>query len=32
MYAADEADWSAGARPANAAVVAQRAAQAQRAG
>ena len=32
MYAADEADWSAGARPASAAVVVQRAAQAQRAG
>jgi predicted dinucleotide-binding enzyme len=30
MYAADEQDWTAGARPANAAVVAQRAAQAQR--
>ncbi|HEV7173176.1 NADPH-dependent F420 reductase [Pedococcus sp.] len=32
MYAADEADWSAGARPASTDVVAQRAAQAQRAG
>ena len=32
MYAADEADWSAGARPASAAVVEQRAAQARRAG
>lgn len=31
MYAADEQDWSAGARPADAAVVAQRAAEAQRA-
>ena len=32
MYAADEADWTAGARPASTDVVAQRAAQAQRAG
>jgi 8-hydroxy-5-deazaflavin:NADPH oxidoreductase len=31
MYAADEQDWTAGARPANAATVAQRAAEAQRA-
>ena len=31
MYAADEQDWTAGARPADAATVAQRAAQAQRA-
>ncbi len=30
MYAADEQDWTAGARPANAATVAQRAAAAQR--
>jgi predicted dinucleotide-binding enzyme len=30
MYAADEQDWTAGARPADAATVAQRAAEAQR--
>ena len=30
MYAADEQDWSAGAKPADAAVVTQRAAEAQR--
>ncbi len=30
MYAADEQDWSVGAKPADAAVVAQRAAEAQR--
>jgi len=30
MYAADEQDWTAGARPAGAAIVAQRAAEAQR--
>jgi hypothetical protein len=31
MYAADDQDWTAGARPADAATVAQRAAGAQRA-
>jgi predicted dinucleotide-binding enzyme len=31
MYAADEQDWTAGAKPADAAIVAQRAAEAQRA-